>query len=74
MGKEPVIYIYIYIYIYIFIYLFIYLFIYGCVESSLPRVVFSSCSESGLLFVGVCGLLIAVASLVVEHGLYVHGL
>ena len=30
---------------------------------------FSSCSERGLLFVAVCGLLIAVASLVVEHGL-----
>ena len=31
--------------------------------------VFSSCGERGLLFVAVCGLLIAVASLVVEHGL-----
>ena len=30
---------------------------------------FSSCSEQGLLFVEVCGLLIAVASLVAEHGL-----
>ena len=30
---------------------------------------FSSCSERGLLFVAVRGLLIAVASLVVEHGL-----
>ena len=30
---------------------------------------FSSCGEWGLLFVGVRGLLIAVASLVVEHGL-----
>ena len=30
---------------------------------------FSSCGEPGLLFVAVCGLLIAVASLVVEHGL-----
>ena len=30
---------------------------------------FSSCSEQGLLFVVACGLLIAVASLVVEHGL-----
>ena len=28
-----------------------------------------SCSEQGLLFVEVCGLLIAVASLVAEHGL-----
>ena len=30
---------------------------------------FSSCSKRGLLFVVVRGLLIAVASLVVEHGL-----
>ena len=30
---------------------------------------FSSCSERGLLFVVVHGLLIAVASLVAEHGL-----
>ena len=30
---------------------------------------FSSCGEQGLLFVAVLGLLIAVASLVAEHGL-----
>ena len=30
---------------------------------------FSSCGERGLLFVAVHGLLIAVASLVAEHGL-----
>ena len=30
---------------------------------------FSSCGERGLLFVAVPGLLIVVASLVVEHGL-----
>ena len=30
---------------------------------------FSSCGEQGLLFVVACGLLIAVASLVAEHGL-----
>ena len=30
---------------------------------------FSSCGERVLLFVAVCGLLIAVASLVAEHGL-----
>ena len=30
---------------------------------------FSSCSERGLLFVVVCGLLIVVAPLVAEHGL-----
>ena len=35
---------------------------------------FSSCSERGLFFVAVRGLLIAVASLVAEHGLQAHGL
>ena len=30
---------------------------------------FSSCGERGLLFIAVCGLHIAVASLVVEYGL-----
>ena len=30
---------------------------------------FSSCGEQGLLFVVVCWLLIAVASLVADHGL-----
>ena len=30
---------------------------------------FSSCGEQGLLFVAMRGLLIAVASLVAEHGL-----
>ena len=30
---------------------------------------FSSCSEQGLLFLAVHGLLIAMTSLVVEHGL-----
>ena len=35
---------------------------------------FSSCGERGLLFVAVRGLLIAVASLVAEHGLQVRGL
>ena len=35
---------------------------------------FSSCGEQGLLFVVMCRLLIAVASLVVDHGLYMHGL
>ena len=51
-----------------FINLFI-LFIFGCVGSSLLCTGFSSCGEWGLLFVAVRGLLIAVASLVAEHGL-----
>ena len=52
------------------IYLFIYLFLavlglHCCVQVW----AFSSCGEWGLLFVVVCGLLIAVASLVAEHRL-----
>ena len=35
---------------------------------------FSSCGSRGPLFVVVRGLLTAVASLVVEHGLQIHGL
>ena len=51
----------------VFIYLFIYL---GCVVSLLLCKGFlSSCGERGLLFVVVHELLIAVASLVAEHGL-----
>ena len=51
-----------------FFYKFIYLFLtelgLGCCARA-----FSSCGERGLLFVAVRRLLIAVASLVVEHGL-----
>ena len=48
--------------------LFIYLFLAAldlccCVQG------FSSCGERGLVFVAVCRFLIAVASLVAEHGL-----
>ena len=46
----------------------VYLFIFGSARA------FSSCSERGLLFVAVCGLLISVASLVVEHRLQAHRL
>ena len=67
------VYIYIYIYIFFFffkdIYLFIYSFVYGCVGSLLLRAGFLSRTEWGLLFLAVLGLLIAVASLVAEHGL-----
>ena len=54
-------------------YLFIYLFI---AVLGLPCYTwaFSSCSERGILFLVVCRLLIEVASLVVEHGLYSRGL
>ena len=50
----------------LFIYLFLFLAVLGlrcCARA------FSSCSERGLLFVAVHGLLIVVASLVGEHGL-----
>ena len=55
----------------IFIYLFIFwlrLGLHCCAQD------FSSCGEHGLLFVSVHGRLIAVASLVVEHGLQAHRL
>ena len=45
------------------------LFIFGCAGSSLLCGLFSTCSERELLSISVRGLLIAVASLVVEHGL-----
>ena len=48
------------------IYLFIYLFM--AVLGLCCCAAFSSCSERGLLFVVVHGLLIALASLVAEHG------
>ena len=49
-----------------YIYLFLFLAVLGlrCCAWA-----FSSCSEQGLLFVAVHGFLIAVASLVEEHGL-----
>ena len=46
---------------------YILFFFFGCVGFSLPRAGFLSLR--GLLFVAVHGLLIAVASLVTEHGL-----
>ena len=48
--------------------LFIYLFLAALGLRCCARA-FSSCGERGLLFVAVYRLLIAVASLVVEHGL-----
>ena len=53
---------------YKFIYLFLFLFL-AVLGLCCCAQAFSSCSEQGLLFVAVRGLLIAVASLVVEHGL-----
>ena len=59
--------IYLFILFYKFIY-FIYLFL-AVLGLRCPAWAFSNCGEQGLLFVAVSGLLIAVASLVVEHGL-----
>ena len=49
---------------FIFIYLFLAALGLCCCARAFP-----SCGEQGLLFVAVRGLLIAVASLVAEHGL-----
>ena len=51
----------------IFIYLFIYCWL--CWVFVAVRGLFSSCGNRGLLFVAVCGLLLAVASFVLEHRL-----
>ena len=50
-------------------YLFIYLFILAVLGLHCCVQAFSYCGERGLLFVVVRGLLIAVTSLVAEHGL-----
>ena len=55
-------------YFYLFIYLLIYLFLAALGLRCYARA-FSSCGERELLFVAMRGLLIAVASLVVEHRL-----
>ena len=52
-----------------FIYLFIYLLFLAALDPSCCAQAFFSCSEQGLLFIAVRGLLIAVVSLVAEHGL-----
>ena len=52
----------------LFYFIFIYLFLAALGLHCWVRA-FSSCGEQGLLFVAVCGLLIAVASLAAEHGL-----
>ena len=59
--------------IFIYYYYLIYLFLAALVLRCCTRAS-SSCGERGLLFVAVCGLLIAVASLVAEHGLQARGL
>ena len=58
---------------YVCIYVFIYLFM-AALGLCCCAWAFSSCSEWGLLFIAVRRLLIAVASLVAEHGLQAHRL
>ena len=50
------------------LFIFIYLFLAALGLCCCMRA-FSSCGEWGLLFIAVDGLLVAVASLVAEHGL-----
>ena len=54
---------------FITLFIFIYLFILAALGLRCCSGAFSSCGEWGLCFVAVRGLLIVVASLVVEHGL-----
>ena len=61
-------------YFLIFLFIYFYLFIFGCDGSRCCAWTFSSCSERGLLFIAVRGLLTVVASLVAEHGLQAHRL
>ena len=56
---------FIYLFIYLFLKFYLFLAALGLRCCAQP---FSSCGERGLLFIAVCGLLAAVASLVVEHG------
>ena len=55
---------FVFFYIFNFIYLFLAVLGLHCCARA-----FSSCGKQGLLFIAVHGLLIAVASLVAEHGL-----
>ena len=67
VPQYPRLYFFILFYFKKFIY-FIYLFL-AALGLRCCAQAFSSCGERGLLFVAVRGLLIAVASLVAEHGL-----
>ena len=67
-GALPSFLFYFFKFIYV-IYLFLAVFSLRCCAWA-----FSSCGERGLLFVAVRGLLIAVVSLVVEHGCWACGL
>ena len=58
---------------FLFTNLFIYLFL-AVLDLRCCARAFSSCGEQGLLFIAVRGLLIAVASLISEYGLWACGL
>ena len=53
----------------VFIYLFLFIYFLAVLGLCCCVWAFSSCGERWLLFDAVCGLLIAVASLVAEYGL-----
>ena len=57
-----------YVFLFFLSFIFFYLFL-AALGLRCCAQAFSSCRERGLLFIAVHGLLIAVASLVVEHGL-----
>ena len=68
LSSSSIFFLYLFhIFIYLFVCLFVLIFV--CIGSSLLHAAFSSCGEWGLLFIVVHRLLIAMASLVVEHGL-----
>ena len=57
------------LFIYYFLKFIYFIYFFGLLGLRCCTRAFSSCGERGLLFLAVHGLLIAVASLVVEHGL-----
>ena len=60
--------------IFFFFNLFLFIYCWLCWVFVAVRGLFSSCGDWGLLFVATCGLLLAVASFVLEHELQVRGL
>ena len=59
----------VYFWFFILFYFILFIYFWLCWVFVAVRGLFSSCSKRGLLFIAVHGLLIAVASLVAEHGL-----
>ena len=67
-SSSPVIFCNSFVFVFLIKLFFIYLFLAALGLRCCARA-FSSCGKWGLLLVAVCGLLIAVASLVAEYGL-----